>query len=50
LITKRNAFRAQKKYQEADEIRQQLEHMGVILIDHKKRTLWIKQEKIGVGN
>ena len=50
LITKRNAFRAQKKYQEADEIRQQLEHIGVILIDHKKRTLWIKQEKIGVGN
>ena len=50
LITKRNAIRAQKKYQEADEIRQQLEHMGVILIDHKKRTLWIKHEKIGMGS
>lgn len=48
LIVKRNAFRTQKKYQEADEIREQLEHMGVILIDHKRRTLWIKQEKIGV--
>ncbi len=48
LIVKRNDFRAQKKYQEADEIRQDLERNGVILIDHKKRTLWIKQEKIGV--
>ena len=46
LIKKRNMFREQKKYQEADEVRKQLLSNGIILIDHKNRTLWLKQEKI----
>lgn len=50
LIKKRSMFREQKKYQEADEIRKQLLAMGITLIDHKNRTLWLKQEKIGAEN
>ena len=48
LIRKRNMFREQKQYQEADKIRKQIVEMGIILIDHKNRTLWMKQEKIGI--
>ncbi len=48
LIKKRNLFREQKQYQKADEIRKQISDMGIVLIDHKTRTLLLKQEKIGV--
>ncbi len=47
LIKKRNMLREQKQYQEADKIRKQISDMGIMLIDHKTRTLWLKQEKIG---
>ena len=50
LIRKRNMFREQKQYQEADMIRKQISEMGITLIDHKNRTLWMKQEKIGIEN
>ena len=50
LIKKRNMFREQKQYQEADKIRKQISEIGVTLIDHKNRTLWMKQEKIGIEN
>ena len=50
LIKKRNMVREQKQYQEADNIRKQILEMGITLIDHKNRTLWIKQEKIGIEN
>lgn len=50
LIRKRNMFRDQKQYDEADKIRKQISGMGITLIDHKNRTLWMKQEKIGVEN
>ena len=50
LIKKRDMFREQKQYQEADKIRKQISEMGITLIDHKNRTLWIKQEKIGIEN
>jgi cysteinyl-tRNA synthetase len=50
LIKKRNMVREQKQYQEADSIRKQILEMGITLIDHKNRTLWIKQEKIGIEN
>ena len=43
-------FREQKQYQEADKIRKQISEMGITLIDHKNRTLWMKQEKIGIEN
>ena len=48
LIKKRNMFREQKQYQKADEVRKQISDMGIVLIDHKTRTLLLKQEKIGV--
>ena len=47
LIKKRNMLRGQKQYQKADEIRKQISNMGIILIDHKNKTLLLKQEKIG---
>ena len=50
LIHMRNKFREQKQYDEADKIRKQISEMGVTLIDHKKRTLWMKQEKISAEN
>jgi cysteinyl-tRNA synthetase len=48
LIEKRNLLRAQKKFQEADQIRKEISDIGIVLVDHKKKTLWIKQERIGV--
>ena len=50
LIKKRNMLREQKQYQEADKIRKQISEIGVTLIDHKTRTLWMKQAKIGIEN
>ena len=47
LVEQRRTFRDEKRYQDADNIRKQLSDKGIILIDHKKRTLWMKQEKIG---
>lgn len=47
LIKKRNDLREQKQYQKADEIRKQISDMGIVLIDHKNKTLLLKQEKIG---
>jgi len=47
LIKKRNKFREQKQYQKADEIRKQISNMGIVLIDHKNKTLLLKQEKMG---
>ncbi|MGI0026688.1 MAG: cysteine--tRNA ligase [Nitrosopumilaceae archaeon] len=46
LIKKRNLYREQKQYQKADEVRKQISDMGIVLIDHKTRTLLLKQEKI----
>ncbi|MDC8453668.1 MAG: cysteine--tRNA ligase [Candidatus Nitrosotalea sp.] len=50
LINKRNTLRGQKKFQEADAIRKQIFDMNITLIDHKNKTLWMKQEKIGIEN
>jgi cysteinyl-tRNA synthetase len=50
LIEQRNELRNQKKFQEADLIRKKISDMEVVLIDHKNRTLWMKQEKIGIEN
>ncbi len=47
LIEKRNLLRAQKKFQDADAIRKEISSIGVVPIDHKKKTLWMKQERIG---
>ena len=48
MIEKRALLRTQKKFEEADAIRNQITSMGIVLIDHKKKTLWMKQERIGV--
>jgi cysteinyl-tRNA synthetase len=50
LINQRNTLRSQKKFQEADQIRKQISDMNITLIDHKNKTLWMKQEKIGIEN
>jgi len=47
LIQRRNLLRNEKKFQEADKIRKEISDMEIVLIDHKTRTLWMKQEKIG---
>ncbi|MDE1763930.1 MAG: cysteine--tRNA ligase [Thaumarchaeota archaeon] len=47
LIDRRNMFRSQKKFQDADAIRKEISDMGIVLIDHKKKVLWMKQERIG---
>ena len=50
LIQRRNLLRNEKKFQEADKIRKEISDMEIVLIDHKTRTLWMKQEKIGAEN
>ncbi len=42
MIEKRNKLREEKRFKEADEIREELKRIGVELIDHKDRTIWKK--------
>jgi cysteinyl-tRNA synthetase len=46
LIKNRDLLRAQKNYQEADKIRDQISQMNIVLLDHKGKTIWMKKEKI----
>tara|TARA_B100001750_G_scaffold240475_1_gene250286 strand:- start:519 stop:1148 length:630 start_codon:yes stop_codon:yes gene_type:complete len=46
LIVKRDEYREQKKFEQADRIRDQIMEKNIIFIDHKNSTKWIKQEKI----
>ena len=46
LLEKRESLRQEKKYEEADKIRDQISEMNIELIDHKSRTIWMKKEKI----
>lgn len=46
MIKNRDMLRAQKQYQEADKIRDQISQMNVVLLDHKNKTVWMKKEKI----
>jgi len=46
MIKKRDEYRAEKNYDEADKIREQLARKNIIFVDHKNKTRWIKQEKI----
>jgi cysteinyl-tRNA synthetase len=46
FINKRELFRAEKKFQEADKIRDEISEMGIELIDHKNKTSWMRKEKI----
>ena len=36
----------QKQFEAADKIRNEIASMGISLIDHKNRTLWMKKEPI----
>ena len=49
LIIKRNEYRKQKNFEDADVVRDQLAEKNIIIIDHKNSTKWIKQEKIKAG-
>ena len=46
LLEKREELRKSKQFDEADNIRTQISDMGIYLIDHKNKTLWMKKEKI----
>jgi len=46
LLSQRESLREQKKFQEADKIRDQISQMGIELIDHKNSTTWVKRENI----
>ena len=46
LIDKREHLRSEKQFEEADRIRDKIAEMGISLIDHKNRTLWMKKEEI----
>ena len=46
LIQKREDYRKNKQFDEADTIRDRISNMGIYLIDHKNKTLWMKKEKI----
>ena len=46
LIVKRDGYREQKNFEQADKIRNQIMEKNIIFIDHKNSTRWIKQEKI----
>ena len=46
LIKKRENLREQKQFEEADKIRDEIASMGISLIDHKNRTIWMKKEII----
>jgi len=40
LITKRNELKVEKKYEEADNIRKELEESGIAIKDTKEGTNW----------
>lgn len=50
LIKNREKLRKEKRFDDADEIRDKLNEMNVELIDHKQRTIWMKKEKITAEN
>ena len=46
LIKNRDEMRTKKQFDEADEIRDKILSLGITLIDHKSKTLWMKKEII----
>ena len=46
LIKNRDEMRIKKQFDEADEIRDKILSLGITLIDHKSKTLWMKKEII----
>ena len=50
MIADREIYRKEKQFEKADQIRDKLNEMNVVLVDHKKRTVWMKKEKIKSEN
>jgi cysteinyl-tRNA synthetase len=50
LIESREQFRKEKKFDDADKIRDKLNEMNIELIDHKGRTIWMQKENIKSEN
>ena len=46
LTEKRDECRKNKQFEDADAIRDEISGMGIHLIDHKEKTLWMKKEEI----
>ena len=46
LIDKREKLREGKQFAEADKIRDEIANLGISIIDHKNKTLWMKKEPI----
>lgn len=46
MVKKRDEYRMQKNYEEADDIRAKIAEKNIIFLDHKNKTTWVKQEKI----
>ena len=46
LINKREILREEKRFDESDKIRDEIASLGISLIDHKNKTLWMKKESI----
>ncbi|CAD6521705.1 Cysteine--tRNA ligase [metagenome] len=46
MISTREQLRKEKKFQDADKIRDKLNEMNIELIDHKGKTIWTRKEKI----
>ena len=44
IVKKRDEYRIQKNYEQADNIRNELAGKNVVFVDHKKKTTWVKQE------
>jgi len=50
MISSREQFRKEKRFEDADKIRDKLNEKNIELIDHKGRTIWMKKESIKGGN
>ncbi|QLH06962.1 cysteine--tRNA ligase [Nitrosopumilus ureiphilus] len=50
LISSREQFRKEKRFGDADKIRDKLNEMNIELIDHKGKTIWVKKECIKAEN
>lgn len=50
LIIQREEMRKERKFNDADRIRDVINGMGVELLDHDGRTVWVKREEIRAEN
>ena len=46
LVSERERLRRERRFEDADKIRDRLSEMNIDTIDHKGKTVWIKKEKI----